>query len=185
MSHSRGLLLRILPRSTLTSPAVPRRLFSTTSPAFVNRGDAIPDLDLVEGSPGNKVNLAKELKGKGLIIGVPAAFSTYIFKIPGPGRQGRVHPSTCVKPLFVMTSALFFGSVARSKHTGSFWCGLVSNHPCFSRFPFHALTWPSDVQSAWLTRHLLTQNTRTYLLFLLRVLPDDLVTRHDPEPTVS
>ncbi|KAL8633305.1 hypothetical protein Q9189_001026 [Teloschistes chrysophthalmus] len=75
MSHSRGLLLRILPRSTLTSPAVPRRLFSTTSPAFVNRGDAIPDLDLVEGSPGNKVNLAKELKGKGLIIGVPAAFS--------------------------------------------------------------------------------------------------------------
>ncbi|KAL8663847.1 MAG: hypothetical protein Q9202_003533 [Teloschistes flavicans] len=73
MSHSRGLL-RILPRSTLTAPTC-RRPFSTTSPAFVNRGDPIPDLDLVEGSPGNKVNLAKELKGKGLIIGVPAAFS--------------------------------------------------------------------------------------------------------------
>jgi 2-Cys peroxiredoxin 5 len=32
-------------------------------------------LDLVEDSPGNKVNLANELKGKGVIIGVPAAFS--------------------------------------------------------------------------------------------------------------
>ncbi|KAL8642013.1 MAG: hypothetical protein Q9228_001246 [Teloschistes exilis] len=75
MSHSRALLLRIFPRSTLTSPAVRGSPFSTTSPAFVNRGDPIPHLDLVEGSPGNKVNLAKELKGKGLIIGVPAAFS--------------------------------------------------------------------------------------------------------------
>ncbi|KAL8696137.1 MAG: hypothetical protein Q9224_002955, partial [Gallowayella concinna] len=68
MSHSRALL-RILPRSTTA-----RRTFSTTSPAFVNVGDRIPDIDLVEGSPGNKVNLAKELKGKGLVIGVPAAF---------------------------------------------------------------------------------------------------------------
>jgi len=31
----------------------------------------------MEGSPGNKVNLAEELRSsKGLIIGVPAAFST-------------------------------------------------------------------------------------------------------------
>ncbi|KAL8695359.1 MAG: hypothetical protein Q9218_000118 [Villophora microphyllina] len=73
MSHSRGLL-RFLPRSTTISPAC-RRAFSTTGPAFVNIGDRIPDIDLVEGSPGNKVNLANELKGKGLIIGVPAAFS--------------------------------------------------------------------------------------------------------------
>lgn len=43
---------------------------------MVKVGDRVPDLDvLVENSPGNKVNLAKELKGKGLIIGVPAAFS--------------------------------------------------------------------------------------------------------------
>ncbi|KAF7155195.1 hypothetical protein CNMCM5623_006622 [Aspergillus felis] len=57
--------------------ALPRRaLFHSTAPAFVQKGDAIPDLDvLVESSPGNKVNLAKELKGKGVIIGVPAAFS--------------------------------------------------------------------------------------------------------------
>jgi 2-Cys peroxiredoxin 5 len=53
-------------------------LFHSTAPAFVQKGDAIPDLDvLVENSPGNKVNLAKELKGKGVIIGVPAAFSMY------------------------------------------------------------------------------------------------------------
>jgi 2-Cys peroxiredoxin 5 len=51
-------------------------LFHSTAPAFVQKGDAIPSLDLVENSPGNKVNLANELKGKGVIIGVPAAFST-------------------------------------------------------------------------------------------------------------
>lgn len=54
-----------------------RALFHNTAPAFVQKGDAIPDLDvLVENSPGNKVNLAKEIKGKAVIIGVPAAFST-------------------------------------------------------------------------------------------------------------
>ncbi|KAL4968025.1 peroxiredoxin family protein [Aspergillus stella-maris] len=61
--------------------AVPRALgqraalFHSTAPAFVQKGDAIPDIDLVESSPGNKVNLAKELSGKGVIVGVPAAFS--------------------------------------------------------------------------------------------------------------
>ena len=34
-----------------------------------------PNVELMEGSPGNKVSIADELKGKGLIIGVPAAFS--------------------------------------------------------------------------------------------------------------
>lgn len=53
-----------------------RALFHNTAPAFVQKGDSIPDLDvLVENSPGNKVNLAKEIKGKGVIIGTPAAFS--------------------------------------------------------------------------------------------------------------
>ncbi|KAF2268475.1 AhpC/TSA family protein [Lojkania enalia] len=49
--------------------------FHASAPARVNVGDRIPDVDLHEGSPGNKVNLAKQLTGKGLIIGVPAAFS--------------------------------------------------------------------------------------------------------------
>ncbi|KAL8899303.1 MAG: hypothetical protein Q9192_001636 [Flavoplaca navasiana] len=69
MSLSRTL--HLLPRSTI----VARRSFSTTTPAFVKAGDPVPDIDLVEGSPGNKVNLAKELQGNGLIVGVPAAFS--------------------------------------------------------------------------------------------------------------
>ncbi|KAI4198094.1 MAG: hypothetical protein LQ346_002835 [Caloplaca aetnensis] len=69
MSHSRTFL-RVLPRSTRTL-----RTFSTSFPALVKVGDRIPDLELVEGSPGNKVNLSKELQGKGVVIGVPAAFT--------------------------------------------------------------------------------------------------------------
>jgi len=43
---------------------------------MVQQGDSIPQVDLFEDSPGNKVNLSKELaSGKGIIIGVPAAFS--------------------------------------------------------------------------------------------------------------
>ncbi|KAJ9627109.1 hypothetical protein H2203_003570 [Taxawa tesnikishii (nom. ined.)] len=57
------------------SRAVALRPFHASSRAFVKVGDAIPDVELVENSPGNKVSIAKELKGKGLIIGVPAAFS--------------------------------------------------------------------------------------------------------------
>lgn len=56
-------------------------LFHSTRPSFVKVGDRLPDLEvLTENSPGNKVNLAKELKeGKGLIIGSPGAFSKHIF----------------------------------------------------------------------------------------------------------
>lgn len=55
---------------------IPRaRAFHASAPAFVQKGDAIPNFDLVENSPGNKVNLAKEIKGKGVIVGTPAAFS--------------------------------------------------------------------------------------------------------------
>jgi hypothetical protein len=54
------------------------RQFSSTPVAFVNVGTSIPDVEVQEGSPGNKVSLAKELaKGKGVIVGVPAAFSTH------------------------------------------------------------------------------------------------------------
>jgi len=43
---------------------------------MVKEGDSIPNIDLGEDSPGTKINLSKELSsGKGLIIGVPAAFS--------------------------------------------------------------------------------------------------------------
>lgn len=52
------------------------RGFQSTARASVQVGDSIPSIDLVETSPGNKVNIAKELQGKGVIVGVPAAFST-------------------------------------------------------------------------------------------------------------
>ena len=46
-----------------------RSHFHSTSRAFVKVGDKIPDVELMENSPGNKISLAKELKGKGVIIG--------------------------------------------------------------------------------------------------------------------
>lgn len=60
--------------------AAPRssRSFHASGRAFIKVGDKLPNLDvLVENSPGNKVNLSEAIKGKALIIGVPAAFSRY------------------------------------------------------------------------------------------------------------
>ncbi|CAK7228354.1 hypothetical protein SCUCBS95973_006852 [Sporothrix curviconia] len=57
------------------APAI--RHFHAARPLFVKVGQEVPNLEvLVEGSPGNKVNLAEEFqKADGLIIGVPGAFS--------------------------------------------------------------------------------------------------------------
>lgn len=64
--------LNLAARSSFTAA----RSFHSTRPAFVKVGDSIPHLELTEGSPGNKVNLAQELSSAdGLIIGVPGAFS--------------------------------------------------------------------------------------------------------------
>jgi len=51
--------------------------FHSSRPDFVKVGDVLPNIEVLdENSPGNKVNLAKELKmGKGVIIGTPGAFS--------------------------------------------------------------------------------------------------------------
>lgn len=55
-------------------------LFHTSRPISLNVGDDLPDTDvLVENSPGKTVNLSKELTGRGLVIGVPAAFSMFKF----------------------------------------------------------------------------------------------------------
>jgi peroxiredoxin 5 len=43
---------------------------------MVKAGDFIPAVELVENSPGNLINLSKEIgTGNALIIGIPAAFS--------------------------------------------------------------------------------------------------------------
>lgn len=61
----------------LARPIVQRRAFSHTPRVLAQRGDAIPNIDvLVEDSPGNKVNLAEEFQTtNGYIVGVPGAFS--------------------------------------------------------------------------------------------------------------
>lgn len=47
---------------------------------MVKVGDSIPSIALQEKTPDNNVDLSKELaSGKGLIIGVPAAFSECTF----------------------------------------------------------------------------------------------------------
>jgi 2-Cys peroxiredoxin 5 len=57
-------------------PIPHRRPFHTTRSLALSVGDRIPNAPLMENSPGTKVSLASELaSGKGLIIGVPAAFS--------------------------------------------------------------------------------------------------------------
>lgn len=60
-----------------TRPAIPRRSFHASPRALVRVGQEIPNLEvLVEGSPGNKVNLADEFASEnGWIVGVPGAFS--------------------------------------------------------------------------------------------------------------
>jgi 2-Cys peroxiredoxin 5 len=55
----------------------PTRAFHSSARALIKVGDQLPNLNvLVENSPGNKINLTEAIKGKALIIGVPAAFST-------------------------------------------------------------------------------------------------------------
>ena len=63
---------------TAFSRVASRRAFSTTPRAFIKVGDSIPAIGEVlhEDSPANKVDLSRQFKtGKGIIIGVPAAFS--------------------------------------------------------------------------------------------------------------
>jgi len=57
--------------------AAPARSLHSTTRLGVKLNDKIPDgIELMEDSPGNKISIANELKGKkALLIGVPAAFS--------------------------------------------------------------------------------------------------------------
>ncbi|ELK24381.1 Peroxiredoxin-5, mitochondrial [Myotis davidii] len=57
------------------------------SPYLLKRvGDAIPSVEVFEGQPGNKVNLAELFKGKkGVLFGVPGAFTPGCSKTHLPG----------------------------------------------------------------------------------------------------
>ncbi|KAI1807455.1 AhpC/TSA family protein [Daldinia bambusicola] len=74
MSMSMAAAAAARPAAPVSSPA---RAFHATARAFIKVGEPIPDLEVLhEGSPGNKVNLAKEFEtANGVIVGVPAAFS--------------------------------------------------------------------------------------------------------------
>ncbi|KAB5518678.1 Redoxin-domain-containing protein [Coniochaeta sp. 2T2.1] len=79
--HSLRHSLRALPRAAAAAPRVAagRRTFLTTTPSLIKVGDRIPSAELMEDTPGTKVNIAEEIGkapgGNALIIGVPAAFS--------------------------------------------------------------------------------------------------------------
>ncbi|RPB17755.1 peroxiredoxin [Morchella conica CCBAS932] len=50
--------------------------FHVSASTFINVNDRIPDIEVMEDSPGNKISIGKELKGKkAILLGVPAAFS--------------------------------------------------------------------------------------------------------------
>ena len=54
------------------------RNFHKTAATMVKVGDTIPNVELFEGAPDKKVDIGKELaSGKGLIVTIPAAYSTY------------------------------------------------------------------------------------------------------------
>ena len=78
-------LPRLLSGRISTSP-VANRLLHSTSMAPVKAGDAVPSVDLFEGAPDKKVNLA-ELTGSGkfVVFGVPGAFTPGCSKTHLPG----------------------------------------------------------------------------------------------------
>ncbi|XP_020014592.1 peroxiredoxin-5, mitochondrial isoform X2 [Castor canadensis] len=62
--------------------------FSSSAAAMapIKVGDAIPSVNVFEGEPGNKVNLAELFKGKkGVLFGVPGAFTPGCSKTHLPG----------------------------------------------------------------------------------------------------
>ncbi|KAF8247700.1 Redoxin [Wilcoxina mikolae CBS 423.85] len=62
-------------RSALTNNG--KRTFHRSSILSIKAGDAFPDVELMEDSPGNKLSLARLLQkqDKAIVVGVPAAFS--------------------------------------------------------------------------------------------------------------
>ncbi|XP_030189806.1 peroxiredoxin-5, mitochondrial isoform X2 [Lynx canadensis] len=62
--------------------------FRSAAPAMapIKVGEAIPSVEVFEGEPGNKVNLAELFKGKkGVLFGVPGAFTPGCSKTHLPG----------------------------------------------------------------------------------------------------
>merc|ERR1711981_925649 len=74
--------------------------------APIQEGDAIPSVDLYEGAPNNKVNLAEACKdGKFVIFGVPGAFTPGCSKthLPGYVSQAEELKGKGVKEIFCVS----------------------------------------------------------------------------------
>ena len=135
--------------SQLVRPAAASAATTTTTRSFhastafrVAAGDALPNVDaLCEDSPGNKVNLADEFKNtRGVIIGVPAAFSGACSQQHVPGYMK--HPQT--KEILGLGGKVFVVSV-----NDAFVCVLPCLPPSlppatlvFSLSLSHTLLWP-------------------------------------------
>ena len=73
-------------------------------------GDAVPNVDLFEGTPGDKVNLADVCKeGKVVIFGVPGAFTPGCSKTHLPGNWLGYHNNMFILRLKKELWVLFFG----------------------------------------------------------------------------
>ncbi|KAK6335349.1 hypothetical protein TWF696_002129 [Orbilia brochopaga] len=72
-----SLLRTSIPRRLQLARVSTLRQFHSSPARLIAVGDAIPSVQLKEDSPGNVVDLAKEIEGlkKAVIVGVPAAFS--------------------------------------------------------------------------------------------------------------
>lgn len=127
--------VRPLATGVLRRAAFPASGFHSSAARFVQVGDKIPNVELAEGSPGTKVNIASELKGKGLVIGVPAAFSPACSEshIPGYINSSKLKDAgnvfvVSVNDAFVYVpwSILFDLSIGASRHFAA-----VSTFPLF------------------------------------------------------
>ncbi|KAF2457668.1 Redoxin [Lineolata rhizophorae] len=73
-------------RPAAAAAAATARGFHRSPRPLVQVGDALPDVQLMEGSPGNRVSLAEELgRGRGVVVGVPAAYSPSCSESHVPG----------------------------------------------------------------------------------------------------
>ena len=94
LDRDKGSIIYNISFASGEGEAIPRHNFHTTTAKMVKFGDPIPSVELVEGTPGNKVNLANELKGKGLIVGVPTACSKHF------AHQSAILPARALTPGF-------------------------------------------------------------------------------------
>merc|ERR1712029_637301 len=96
---------------TTLSNSISKKIFRSFSSTTIKMapiavGDSVPSIDLFEGAPDKKVNLAEECKsGKHVIFGVPGAFTPGCSKTHLPGYvskaeelKGRVYPKFSVSP---------------------------------------------------------------------------------------